>query len=309
EREERIGGGHRTTRALRALGEGVGPLDGELAGVHAVHLPHADPHGGAVVGEQDRVGLGGPHGAPGEGQVGQGLLVRGVTGRKRPGGGVVAGGIDLVALLHQHAAGDLLGLDRDRAGVTQHQHADVLLALQHFQRAVGVSGGDDHLGEHAGDLFGHFYRDLGVGRDHAAEGGDRVAGVRLGVRLGDRGAHGDAARVGVFDDGHGGRLALVVGGAPGGVGVHVVVVAHRLAVQLLGGGQPGGTTGVGVQGGLLVGVLAVAQRGGALPGGAGPGGQRGIVGSVSVAGLGPAGSLELGAHPGGHVHVVGGGVP
>src|SRR5699024_4084980 len=95
EREERIGGGHRTTRALRALGEGVGPLDGELAGVHAVHLPHADPHGGAVVGEQDRVGLSGPHGAPGEGQVGQGLLVRGVTGRKRPGGGVVAGGLDL----------------------------------------------------------------------------------------------------------------------------------------------------------------------------------------------------------------------
>src|SRR5699024_8847120 len=260
-----------------------------------------------------RVGLGGPHGAPGEGQVGQGLLVRGVTGRKRPGGGVVAGGIDLVALLHQHAAGDLLGLDRDRGGIAQHQHADVLLALQHFQRAVGVSGGDDHLGEHAGDLFGHFYRVLGVGRDHAAEGGDRVAGVRRGVCLGDRGAHGDAARVGVFDDGHGGRLALVVGGAPGGVGVHVVVVAHRLAVQLLGGGQPGGTTGVGVQGGLLVGVLAVAQGGGALPGSAGPGWQRGAIGgsggSIDSISSIATGSFELGAHPSGHVHVVGGGVP
>src|SRR5699024_9112993 len=147
----------------------------------------------------------------------------------------------------------------------------------------------------------------------AAEGGDRVAGVGLGVRLGDRGAHGDAARVGVFDDGHGGRPALVVGGAPGGVGVHVVVVAHRLAVQLLGGGQPGGTTGVGVQGGLLVGVLAVAQGGGALPGGAGPGRQRGTIGgsggSIDSISSIATGSLELGALPGGHVHVVGGGVP
>src|SRR5699024_207934 len=129
-------------------------------------------------------------------------------------------------------------------------------------RAVGVSGGDDHLGEHAGDLFGHFYRDLGVGRDHAAEGGDRVAGVRLGVCLGDRGAHGDAARVGVFDDGHGGRLALGVGGAPGGAG-------------------PGGQRGI-------VGSVSLAGLGpaGSLELGAHPGGHVHVVGGGVPEGVG-----------------------
>src|SRR5699024_7473039 len=131
-----------------------------------------------------------------------------------------------------------------------------------------------------------------------AVGGHRVAGVGLGVRVGDVLPHRQAARVGVLDDRHGRCVAVVMGGAPGGVGVHIVVVAHRLAVQLLGAGEPGGPVPVPVQGSLLVRVLAVAQHLGAVPGGTDPSGEAGaVVGGHHV------------ADPGGHVHVVGGGVP
>src|SRR5699024_9564877 len=101
------------------------------------------------------------------------------------------------------------------------------------------------------------------------------------------------------DDRHCRAVAVVVGGAPGGVGVHVVVVAHRLAVQLLGAGEPSGPVPVPVQGSLLVRVLAVAQHLGAVPGSTDPAGEAGTV-------------VVWGHHvadPGGHVHVVGGGVP
>src|SRR5699024_8444988 len=137
-----------------------------------------------------------------------------------------------------------------------------------------------------------------VGGDHPTVGGHRVTGVGLGVRTGDVLGHGQTARVGVLDDRHGRYLTVVVGGAPGGVGVHVVVVAHRLAVQLLGAGEPGRPVPA-VQGGLLVRVLPVAQHLGALPGDARPGREAGavVVGGEDV------------AHPGGHGHVVGGSVP
>src|SRR5690606_13954447 len=81
-----------------------------------------------------------------------------------------------------------------------------------------------------------------------------------------------AAGVGVLDD-RDGRLGVVVRGAPGGVGVDVVVVAHLLAVQLLGRGEPAGEVTVRVERGTLVGVLAVAQHGRAVPGRADPGGE------------------------------------
>ena len=85
------------------------------------------------------------------------------------------------------------------------------------------------------------------------------------------GGHGHAARVGVLDDGDGG-LGEVEGGAQGGVGVDVVVVAHGLAVQLVGLGDAGRGGLVHVQGGLLVRVFAVAQDLGALQRQAGVGG-------------------------------------
>src|SRR5690606_382098 len=101
--------------------------------------------------------------------------------------------------------------------------------------------------------------------DHPAERGQRVAGVRLAVRLGHVSAGRDAAREGVLDDRDGG-LVGVVGGAQGGVGVRVVVVGHLLAVQLLGLGES--ARAGDVQGGRLVRVLAVPQGVLALPGGA-----------------------------------------
>ena len=107
------------------------------------------------------------------------------------------------------------------------------LRREHLDGAVVVRRRHDHLGEHLGDLLGHPDRDRDVGGDDAAERRDRVAGVRLAVRLGDVGADGDAARVGVLDD-RDGRLVEVVRRPAGGVGVDVVVVGHLLAVQLLG---------------------------------------------------------------------------
>ena len=112
------------------------------------------------------------------------------------------------------------------------------LPCEHLDGAVLVAGRDDHLGEDLGDLLGHLDRHRAVGRDHAAERGDRVARVRLAVRLGDVGADRDAARVGVLDD-RDRRLVEVVRRAAGGVGVDVVVVGHLLAVQLLGLRQAG----------------------------------------------------------------------
>ena len=61
--------------------------------------------------------------------------------------------------------------------------------------------------------------------------------MRLAVRLGDIGADGDAARVGVLDD-RDARRGEVVRRPQGGIGVDVVVVGHLLAVQLLGLREP-----------------------------------------------------------------------
>ena len=90
--------------------------------------------------------------------------------------------------------------------------------------------------------------------------------------LGGIESDGDPAGVGVLDDGHG-RLGEVMRRPPRRVGIDVVVVRHRLAVQLLRGGQAR-RLGLGhVEGGTLVGVLAVTQYLGALPDSADPSGE------------------------------------
>jgi hypothetical protein len=85
------------------------------------------------------------------------------------------------------------------------------------------------------------------------------------VRLGDVGADRDAARVGVLDDRDRG-LVEVEGGAQGRVGVDVVVVRHRLAVQDRALCDARRRLEVDVERALLVRVLAVAQHVGALQG-------------------------------------------
>ena len=113
----------------------------------------------------------------------------------------------------------------------------------------------------------------------------------------------------MLDDGDGDGVAVVVGGADGGVGVRVVVVAHGLAVELSGVRHSSGDAGRRVDGGGLGGVLAVAQRGEALVGGADVLGQRRRRGlSVRVLSGGGAVGLDLLGEPGGDGGVVGGGV-
>src|SRR5207244_3596243 len=81
------------------------PADREPRRVDPVDLSHADPDGGPVGGEQDRVGLHRAHRPPRELQIAQGRGVRGRTGGERPGGRGVAGRVDPVGRLGQHPAG------------------------------------------------------------------------------------------------------------------------------------------------------------------------------------------------------------
>src|SRR5690606_33535399 len=113
--------------------------------------------------------------------------------------------------------------------------------------------------------------------------GERIARVREGGRLGDRGGGRDAAGVRVLDDGDRGA-GVVERGAQGGIRVDVVVVRHLLALQLR-RLRDAGAAGVAVEGGALVGVLAVAQHLGAGPRGARPAGEPGavVVGGEHVA--------------------------
>ena len=146
----------------------------------------------------------------------------------------------------------------------------------------------------------------------------------LAVRLGDRILHsvsvllrhGHTARVGVLDHGHGG-LVEVEGGTQGGVRIRVVVVAHRLAVQQLGLGDPRSGPVLHIEGGLLMRVLAVAQGLRTLQGDPRIGREEGDLVGAAVGKLLPGllgGELllvlplELGGGPGGDRVVIGGGV-
>src|SRR5699024_8019301 len=146
----------------------------------------------------------------------------------------------------------------------QPQDPQVLLGAQQLEGLVLVVGGQDHLGEDRLHLLGHREGDGTVGGDDAAVGGDRVGAVGALVGEGDvlvLAGHGHAAGVVVLDHGDG-REGVVVGGAHGGVGVDVVVVAHLLAAELLGAGEAGGGLVGDGQAGPLVRVLAVAEGGG-----------------------------------------------
>ena len=83
--------------------------------------------------------------------------------------------------------------------------------------------------------------------------------VRIGNRVcGARACNCNTAGVVVLDDGDR-RLIKIVGGTQGGIGVHIVVVAHRLAVNLLSLGDTGDCCRVYIQSRTLMRILAVAQ--------------------------------------------------
>ena len=109
----------------------------------------------------------------------------------------------------------------------------------------------------------------------------------------------DTAGVGVLNDRHAGTL-VIPSGAPSGIAIGVVVVAHLLAVQLGGARQPLMLGVVEIQCRALVRVLAIAQS--FLQGiaGAAPCGE-GVFGIVLL--------VQLLAHPGGNGHIIGGGMP
>ena len=136
EGEERIGCGNRTAGTLVTLAaEGVRTLNGQLAGVHAVHLAHADAHCGAVIGQQNGVRLGRAQCTPREFEVAQGGLVGGLAGNQGPVLRVVALSLQAVGLLEERAAGDGAVLDGVTAkALGQNQQAQVLLLAQNLQR-------------------------------------------------------------------------------------------------------------------------------------------------------------------------------
>src|SRR5690606_10963801 len=108
-------------------------LDGELARVDAVDLAHADADRGAAGGEQDRVRLDGAARAPGELEVGEGLLVGGGTRGELP----LQGGAELpVDRLHEQSARDAAELRLPVAeSLGEFEQPQVGLAREHLERA------------------------------------------------------------------------------------------------------------------------------------------------------------------------------
>ena len=238
-----------------------------MAGVHPVDLAHADAHGGSLVGQEHGVGLDRADGPPGEGQIIHGRLVGGVAGDQTPGGGIVSRGVDQVGRLHQGSPVDLTD-DRALTRASFHsQDAQVLLGPQQVQGLGLIARRHYHLGEDRLDLLGHGQGDCAVGGDDPAIGAHGVAGVGAAVGLGDVLPHGQTAGVGVLDHGHCGQVGEVPDRAPGGIRIHIIVVAHFLGpAQVLCRSEAVPVQRVQVEGGLLVGVLAVAQLAGQTPG-------------------------------------------
>ena len=164
------------------------------------------------------------------------LAVAGGAPRHRPRLGRQRQG---VALLHQHAAGERA---EDEAGGTRigqaagRQHPQVLLRGEHGACLVVDGGGNDHLQEQRRHAARRCRVERPVDGDNAAEGAHRVARQRLVPGVGQRGADGDTARIGVFDDGD--RRRCEFGDQlEGGVGIGEIVVAELLALHLRGGGD------------------------------------------------------------------------
>ena len=120
---------------------------------------------------------------------------------------------------------------------------------------------DDHFGENLGDGARGFRIERPVERDNAAEGGDRIAGERLAVGVDEAVAFGDAARIGVLDDGasRGARRIELGDAFVGRVGVVDVVVGELLALRLARRGDAEPRLGRAVERRPLMRILAVAQ--------------------------------------------------
>ena len=174
--------------------------------------------------------------------------------------------VAVVAVLHQHAAGDdrggLAGAARIGQAVDD-QQAKVFLARKSRNRSLVRAGRDHHFGEDGADCFCGRPIKRDVGGNDPAERGDRIAGQRLVPRIDQARPRRHAARIGVLDNHHGrvlpGKLARQF---ERGIGVVVVVVGKLLALKL-----PGLRDSVGertvrhIERSVLVRVFTIAQRG------------------------------------------------
>src|SRR5581483_5003483 len=112
----------------------------------------------------------------------------------------------------------------------------VLLAREGFTGLCGKRWRRDGLYKQLGNLFGGFSIHLLVDADDSTERGDGIRGQGLAVGLEHGCPGGSAARIGVFDDGHGGRVGggglQVADQLPASVEVDEIVEAELLALKL-----------------------------------------------------------------------------
>ena len=175
----------------------------------------------------------------------------------------------MVDFLHQHAAVDGAQL---HLGAVVHaaggQHAQVGALGHALERLVGVARGDDNLDELLvliGKVLDQLIGNLAVAGDDAAEGALGIAGEGAVVGGRDVLGNGGAAGVLMLED-HAGRLVELADQVPSGVGIQIVVVAERLALDLLGANERElrargvlAALGKAVDRSLLLRVLAIAQ--------------------------------------------------
>ena len=232
---------------------------GDLDRVHPAHLAGSDTHSGAILHQNDGIGL---H------RLGHALGQQQILG---PGVGAGAGGLHfpvleghkgIVCPLHQVAAADRAAVQALRAlgpVVRRLQDAELLFGGEHFQGLAGEGRCQDHFPEVLGHDVRHFDAHWAVEGHDAAEGADRVP--RLGTQEGLQGMGSLAYAAGVVvlvdDAGRSGELPDQAGA---GIGIKQVVEAQFLPLMLVAGGHAFGfPAGLHVEGRRLVRVLAIAK--------------------------------------------------
>ena len=148
------------------------------------------------------------------------------------------------------------------------QHAQVGALGHALERLIGVARGDDDLDKLLvliGKVLNQLKGNLAVAGDDAAEGALGIAGKSAVVGGRDVLGNGGTARVLMLED-HAGRLVELAHQVPSGVGVQIVVVAERLALDLLGAHERElrargvlAALGETIDRSLLLRVLAIAQ--------------------------------------------------
>ena len=267
EREERVTcAGKAALLHAFALAEVLGALTGQQRGVNAIGLTRSHANAGLALGDQDGIGLDALADLPSKLKLGH-LSVGGLAvGGERKGRGVLGHVVDL---LHQHAAVDGAQL---HLGAVVHaagsQHTQVGALSHAFECLIGVARGDDDLDELLvliGKVLNQLIGNLAVAGDDATEGALGIAGKSAVVGSRNILGNGGAAGVLMLED-HAGRLVELADQVPGGIGVQIVVVAERLALDLLGAHKRElrargvlAALGKAVDRSLLLRILTIAQ--------------------------------------------------